>query len=300
MPAIGNRGGLCSRCTVPAVVIVAVAVGAATTLRAFRLRSSALQAQREAERQVARAIDEGQRAFRSVTTAPLSSLASVDALRDHLLSLVGPLGSDAAAAPALLGQVAEVIYFRFLQDSPGAYRRWREGAGYRMRDPASMRREGVATDYEYWFKEPYPGDERVDDVFDRLWTATLRLRNEASRPVAIASDGGGVAIAFATMDRAEQSPAPVLSGAVPAEHWEGRQQVALSRNWWVDANGGLLEERRRTWTVPIAIVGVILEMKAGDRYPFSFSFYQDSEGRWWLWRVNVQNVDEDRLVQLEF
>lgn len=270
------------------------------TLRVFSPRSGEFDAQRDMERDTVAAIEEGQEAFAELAMTPLASFgSSADALA-HLAAAAPRAPEESESRDVLLEKVADLVYYHFVQGSPATYRAWRESQGYRFKDAESMRRESIDRDYEHWFDEPYPGNGRLVDVFDRLWTATLSVRDERSRPVAMATDGAGVAMSFGVLDREERNAPPTLSGALPSRVWEGRRQAALGRIWWTDPNGGIHRERQHRASVPIAVVGVVLEMKAGDRYPLSFTFYQDAAGSWWLWRVNVHNFPVDRFVQLEF
>jgi len=294
---------------VAAIAGIAVLVGIVAVFRAHGLRSAEARARLQHVREVERAIAEGQRVFRALPVSPLDSFGSAAEVEAHLRAAI-PAATDGRVSPsaqdAVLKQAAELVFLHFVHGSPAEYREWRQARGYKLRDAASMRRYAVASDYEYWFKEPYPGDEHLVEVFDRLWEATLSARGGRSRPVAIASGSGGIQVAFGRLDRAGLDPPPEWFVESPkeawegTEAWEGKQQGLLGRDWWTDPNGGIREELRRRPSVSIAVIRFIMEMSAGDRYPISFTFYQSGDGSWWLWRVNAHNVAADRLVQLEF
>lgn len=283
---------------------IATAVGCAVALLAFLrahvLRSDAVASQLAMEREIRRTVDEGQESFRRIQTVALNSLDSAEAVRTCLLAQLSPARESVSKDErVLIEEAADVIYYRFAQRSPSVYRDWRSSAGYRLKDGGSMRRLGTQVDYEFLLKRPYPGDDHIVQVFEDLWPLVFERDDGSSVPVAVATDNVGVEVAFGELDVAGLAAPPQLAGVMPASVWNGRMQVGF-RNWWDDPNGGFQEELQRRGVLPVAYVGIVLELKPGDRYPFAFSFYQDARGEWWLWRVNALNIVNDRLVMIEF
>lgn len=297
-----------NRLPLAAVLAVGSIVGLFTVIRSQGLRSEEAAQRRDFERQRDDAIAAGQRAYRQIGMRQLRELASAG----DLVTMLQEAGGDKTDAPAaaaerdaLLKHAGEFLYYRFVQPSPQAYRQWREANGYRFRDPEALRAGGLEAEYAYWFDEPYPGDPHFVEVFDRMWEGSLGFRGGRSRPVALAMERSGVEVAFGQVDITWAEGFPRLSGEYDAETWHGLQQVALARDWWTDPHGGIHEELHRSESVErgarvrIALVGVVMEMLEGDRYPITLTFYQDDSGNWWLWRMNALNVAMERLVQLE-
>lgn len=288
-----------------ALAVIACGVGAVAIVRSSWFRGREAVDQRAKARETEEAVRQGQIAFTTLPMVPLGSIASLGELHASLVEAGaaakegGSTDRDDLTKRKLVELAAEFIYFRFVLSSPEAYRAWRQSSGYRLKDAETLRREGVATDYEHWFDEPYPGDDRLVEVFDRLWAATLDAKDERSRPVGIAQGASGVEVALGAMDRAWERPMPMLSGELSERVWQGLRSGQLGRDWWRDPNGGIRGELQHRESVPVAVVGVIVEMKAGDRYPFTFTYYRDVKGKWWLWRVNVLNFPSDRFVQIE-
>ena len=287
------------------IAVIVCGFGVVTVIRLSWRGDPEVIEERAAVHAADRAVRLGQEAFETLSMRPLGSISSLPELQVHLTDACmapGENGStikDEAATANLVRLTAEFIYYRFMQGSPEAYRAWRLSTGYRMKDAEALRREGVAADYEHWLGEPYPGDERVLEVFDGLWAATLRAKDERSRPVGIAQDSAGVEVALGVMDRAWECPMPTLSGELPEGAWQGLRSAQLGRDWWRDPNDGIRGALQQRASVPVAVVGVIVDMKTGDRYPFTFTYYRDATGKWWLWRVNVLNSPLDRFVQIE-
>lgn len=274
--------------------VVSVTVVIWTTQRAFS-KHDAATAQREVlvnERR--RVMDEGQSVYATIDATPLATFTTpaevVQTFGSHLdLDPQSDGPADAA------NHVAELVYYRFLQESPSAYRSWMESRGYTLKPAAVIKPKD---EYEFFLDEPYPGDEPTERVFDDLWRETLAAGDGRSRPVAIADEQRGFTVVTGDTD-ATGHHVPQLSGDL-GEYWEGKQGVALARLWWADPNGGIVNFVREHGTVHVAVVGFVMEMKGGDRYPFSMSLYRDHHGDWWVWRINVHNVATDRLYQLEF
>ncbi|MCE7970101.1 MAG: hypothetical protein DYG93_00275 [Leptolyngbya sp. PLA2] len=234
--------------------------------------------------------------------APFRDFPTASSVRPHLANLALPPGDDLAAADndtlRLINLTGDTIYFRLIQQSPEAYRAWRESSGYVFRDAAAMRRELVPQDYEFLFQESYPGDDHIVSVFDRLWTVARDRFNGAAMPVALPAEGTGLAIAFGQIEFGQEIRLPVLSGTLPGDVWMGRSQIGF-RNWWSDPEGGAMQALQRHGRLRVALVGVILELQSGERYPFSFLYYQVPSGEWWLWRMNVLNTTPERGVMFE-
>lgn len=286
-------------------VAVFAAVAGVTTLRAWRQHSESLRTAALARREVTDAVEEGQRAFRVVPMLALTALASPAAVRGRIEQAFTASASSEDRITArdrddLASQTAELLYYRFAQPEPGAYRDWRVSRGYRLRDGAALRREMIDSDYERVVMHAYPGDESLAECFDGLWVGSLTYeRGSGSRPTAISADGSGLAVAFGRMDASGECAGLTLSGALPASAWHGRNQVGF-RNWWTDPHGGVTRQLHKRKALPVALVGVIVEMAGGDRYPLTLSYYRDSDGKWWLWRIGINNAIPERLVLLEY
>jgi hypothetical protein len=284
----------------------AVAIGsivvAATTIRGFFIQSDVERVQRERQREVATAIAQGQRAYRTVQMEPLQEVDSPEALRSRFLAMWNLQATASrlsrTEAETLLSLAAELVYYRFVQESHEVYVQQFLSWGYRMKDPAELRRAFVHKDFEHLFGERYPGDDHLEHIFQRMWMANRIAWGGNSRPRALASGPEGLAIGVGWLDRGEQLEQPRLSGPLSEEYWHGLTQGGL-RLWWADPRGGVREELRRQERVPIAMVGVLMEFPGGDRYPFTISFYRDRKGKWWIWRLNILNVAPDRFVMIE-
>lgn len=296
------------RVSVRAVLLAAAALGvgvcAVTVYRVYGKRSESERFAAEREQRIAASVAAGREAYRAVETTPLESFASPSELGAHLLHVAAADPAAGAGDPdarEFIDQAADLIFHRFIQPSPAEYRRWMESLGYEMQPAEHMRlRERAGAAYEFRFNEPWPGDDKLAEAFDRLWSLTRELDNGRSLPVRVSASPGSVAFVRGTMDLShEDAHLRLSSSALPPEAWHGEVSIGF-RNWWRPRGGSLKDELTNRGEVPVAYLGVIMEFPPGDRYPVQFSYYQDSSGRWWLWRTNVMNVPIERLSMIEF
>ena len=280
-------------------ICVAAAVALTTYIRAGMLHRDTAAEQTSRELQIVADIAEGQREFRRLRVIPLDTLTR-DELRAHLESIAGGAPSfeiDPASRRLLLDAASDLLFHRYMQRSPEVYRQWRVAGGFRFKSMQALNAAGVPFHYKFFFGEPFPGESRLAESFDRMWSSSLAA--DRDRPSAVAAESGGIAVAFSEADQTQNSAPPVLAGQFPPEIWHGSRQVG-HRFWWDDPNGGVKGELAERTRVRTAILAVVLEFGEGDRYPLALSFYQDSVGNWWLWRVNVLNVASDRFRIVEF
>lgn len=302
-----------------AVGVVATSAGVFATMRGCELRSaenSRLAAQRAS---VLAAVEGAQAAFAGLAMTPMSDLG--EAMRVRQVLDACPVPTDARLAHEarlLLESAAEVLARRFGQDDPEVYAAWRDSAGYRLRDAESLRRSGVDADYALFVTgarvsvsegaaratSDSPGAEADPRAkFAGLWRAIGALPiARASMPVAMATESAGMAVAFGEVvasEGSQESAYPRLEGALAHELWAGKAQAG-ARAWWTPPAGGLKSFLATHGRARLGAVGVIVESREAGRFPLSLSFYQDERGRWWLWRLNVHNVDPSSIVQIDY
>lgn len=252
------------------------------------------------ERETQKIISESQREYASIPMTSLGAFAAPGDVVRHISTHTHDADlqdSEADGQEAALQHAAEFIYYRVIQDSPEDYRAWRTAYGYSMKPIADMGRVDLV--YKRLFGEDLPEDDpatTVDDVkiFDDMWSRVLVTEDGKARPVGIPDHAAGFDVAIGDVDLT-WSTVPTLSGQLGQELWQGGQSLGFGRNWWTSPARTVHEILKDEGQATLAIVGVVLEMQAGDRYPFSITMYQ-SDGTWWIWRLNAYNVEHGRLL----
>lgn len=288
------------------VVIVAIAglAGAWAAARGYSMWShenSRLQTTRE---DVLETIAEGRAAYERIAHVPLSTFTDPASLRQALRGALATTQTHGQApssedAQQLVQLASDFVYYRFAQPSPEAYRAWREAQGYTLKSDESLKKNGVNDDYARFAETPAAG-ATATAMFDGLWRGIRALPIGAgSMPIAIATAPAGVCVAVAPATSFDMKDGPELAGEIPALLWRGKIQGG-GRNWYTDPAGGFREALTRRKTVPSALVGIVVETPGAGRYPLTLSYYQDESRRWWLWRINVHNVDPMAVAMIDY
>jgi hypothetical protein len=265
---------------------------------------TARSAQAAAERERREFRERGQAAFRRLAVLPLADAAGPEQVR---AALPRPdVSPDPGQAPertasdtrALLDQAAELVWYRFGQKSVDEYKKWRRDRGYRLADAITMRSAAIEYDYQQLFGEPYPGDAHLEAVFDRLWTEGIAMHDGNVRLTGVARESPGVAVAFGEVANNGLGSWPTLSGEFGSDVWNGKWGGNF-RVWWTGPDEGLRSYVRTHPRTRVAVVGVVVQFAAGDRYPIRIMFYQDAaDRRWYITHVGFLNVAPDRLSAL--
>lgn len=282
-----------------AVLVCGVVVWYFTTAQVREDRAAAAQAITDRRDAIRNAVSDGQRAYSKLEMKPLSAFSTSTELVEHFESHAND--ADPEQSKAALKHAAEFLYYRLLQPSPAEYRSWRESYGYDMRPISEMGR--VDRLYSRILKRQMPPDDpttQVDDIaiFDEMWQAILLAEKGKARPVALVDESSGLEVVQQTVD-STWSNMPVLSGELGFETWNGVHGVGFGRNWWRAPDGGINELMQREKQADVILIGFIMEMEAGDRYPFSMTLFR-TDGKWWIWRLNAHNVEYGRLLGWEY
>lgn len=197
---------------------------------------------------------------------------------------------------AIILATSEFLHYRFGQPSANDYVQWRRGRGERLKNISELRGLWlIDADYEAVFKEPYPCDDRIMEVFERFWHAGTDLI-PGSTITEIAADPVGVCVRAVRMGPGD--PWPLLECELTSELWHG-YVVNNKRNWWqgpTDAN----ELRRRHAFLDVIVLGLVVRMDNGDRVPWHFTWHKDPSAKIWvLHSVTTGNV-LDSGSSLEF
>jgi len=237
----------------------------------------------------------GQRVFRRFTIAPITDMEEpeevVRILRDPVVDSQDPnqVPSD-GDVQELLRLTGELLYMRYGQPSVDAYKRWRRGLGYRL-EPTEylIKAYTVPQDYEIIFGEPYPGDDRFEEVFDRFWEYGTGPERAGSRITGISMDPEARVVAFGRLSRENPGGWPIHDGELGIDLWRGRSGAEL-RNWWTPPGGEFRRWLNEVGSARCAIVSLICEFASGRRLPVHLRFVQDpASQQWWFVGMGVSN-----------
>jgi hypothetical protein len=232
----------------------------------------------------------GREEFKKLAYTDLSSFASIADVRELLdrMSLNGSPPMGTGTVDQVLDEAAEFIYYRFVTHDAAEFRRWRQATGAQPVPLETMVREKLPPKaYDYYTGEPMPTGASLEQVFDRLWSAsTIVPRCKAVR---ISSERKGLAAAFGVLTRSDEQRVPI-GGEMAGEVWQGSISVSLP-SWWHAqlSQGDLLHRYGR---IPYADVGMVMEFENGARYPVELTFYWDESTR--LWRLEFVNLYNSR------
>ncbi|MEZ6243935.1 MAG: hypothetical protein R3B57_12935 [Phycisphaerales bacterium] len=240
----------------------------------------------------------GRKVYAKIPMTPLESFTSAEELRQSLLDIVEGSEADASASEQIIAQAADLVYYRFCQSSPEEYAASRERWGYRRFSTAEMRRRMVAEDYELIFHEPYPGDDKIEEVYRRLWQSSVERDGGVSRVVKMSATGMGAEIAFQDgMCLENMGDWPRLSGELGEDVWHGGGSGAC-RSWFVAPQGILPEGIRASGRCArAALLGIVIEAENGVRYPIMMTLYQLKPGEpWWIAAFGRMNADPSQPI----
>lgn len=257
--------------------------------------------------------DLSQAGYRRLPLRTLESLQSTDgvvAFLSGLPSLAGSAGAPVSHAPEeaqsgpgaaadrarLIQLSAELIWHRYMQHDVEVYKAWRRGMGDELKPtPRLMKIWTVASDYEIIFDEPYPGDDRFEEVFDRFWLQGIDGENRACRVTGICTGDGAEFLVFGSITAEEPGawPRPQNRDGVPI--WVGSRSATF-RNWWTPPRElpDLLADHP---AVKVAVLGLIVSYADGVRLPMLIQYFQDpASGHWSIHHLVVQNEPDGRML----
>ena len=199
----------------------------------------------------------------------------------------------------LLDEIAAFIYYRFMQNSAEEYKDWRLDSGYHWRSLDVMRDTWFIDEgYNIYFGEKPPSDIKLEETFDRFWTAALEFHHGTNRPVALAAEPKGLICRFSYLTEGNPEPDPI-GGEMPPELWYGG--VSMTMRSWFDPPRSLKELLKEYNRVLAAEAGVIFQFADGSRRPVFFMYYWDpGTSHWWLEYINQNNYRWQDVSALEY
>lgn len=294
------------RATTLKLVVVAVGVVGAGVLawRSLVHRQEASDAARSSYEQTARTwFEEGQAEFAKLEMRDAATLADVGAVREALGRVLRPPPAPAGVGSAddLMKQVAEFVYYAFVQDSYPAYREWRRSQGDSLLPAATLEdfwmvKTGI---YPYVMKKPWAPGMDSEAAFEDLWNWSRSPAGRASRIKGIASQPRGGALMFGELTREDPRTRLTISGEMPAEVWRGVYN-ATHPNWWMmpDVAQRLALSSGKA---DYAEVGLIMEFGDGARHPLVMTWHwQPSAGRWRLLHLCSYNCSEKMITYMVY
>lgn len=270
-----------------ALSAVALAIAGLAVSRSGLLTGPAAAARAEAIHRAS--IREGDRVYASVELADIDSLGSPEAARAHIRGVAAgstPASPDADEIACLAG---EFVYYRFGQPSVDAYKRWRRARGEALVDPARLRGWQVPEDYARCLGRAYPGDGAAEAVFDEFWAVGRNAPDGGVRVRALASEPAGVCIAWGELGPGGEGAWPRLTGDLDEGAWEGTRTLGF-RVWWQHPSFSLSDAIKSAHRTRVAAVGIIVELRDGNRFPLRLAMYQHpEERRWRIHGVGITN-----------
>lgn len=236
----------------------------------------------------------GVRAFEAVKMERLEPGMPVERVRAAIAAaeLQGEVPADREVVQDLLHLVADLIYYRFCQPSPAAYREWRASRGDRPRELSEMvSATPLARNYESFLGRPLPAPDATtaERVFDELWLPSIEYGNGYNRAVGLAADDAGVLVRFGTW-RSPEWDREAIAGKISADAWRGAI-AANMRSWW-SPPATPEEIIRKHGSATYAEVGVVMAYASGHRRPLQFCCVLDpDDGRWHVLFVTAQNIE---------
>jgi hypothetical protein len=239
--------------------------------------------------------------FRRIPMRPVGEFSRAS-FRQHLeTTMVMPseMPPGAGTTAALLDEFASFFERRYMEPDAEKYIAWRRERGYNLKSYATMNSQwGVGKDYTEIVGSPPASEKDVESIFRTFFDVGLTLGGGVSRPVGLAQQRSGLAIAVGTVTSPSQ-PRPFVSGELPSSVWHGKTSGTM-RNWWEPPRSSrdvLKRDRSLTW----AEVGMICEFADGSRRPRIHSFYWDRvANRWMLDSICDYNADMSRVTALEY
>lgn len=195
---------------------------------------------------------------------------------------------DAATAPgddsaALAQELARFLQLRYVQRNAQAYLAWRAVPGVGWVDRQRLASTWfVAKDFEAATRRHWNDDVTVPEAFATLFDAAFTRHAARRELVGICVDGVRVNRA---VQRGGDSEYPYLSG--------GRQDPDVHDDLWYGARGATmrpwfafkarrLQHLQRGVDVPVAVIGLPMVNRAGERVPVLTEWFFDAPASRWV------------------
>lgn len=280
------------------VIIIGAAIAAGTVMytRAERVSAQSLQAAEIIARQ--RELPGEQFGPLPVTglqdqTLLLASLTA--AMKTHTYELVPGAASVVRGddSSALAAEVTSFLRLRYVDSDPRAYLAWRRVPGVAWVDRQRLASTWfVAKDYQAVTAQPWTDAVSTEAAFRTLFESAFDAHAARRRFVGVCADGVRVARA---VQRGGDTEYPYLSG--------GREDPDVSDHLWYGARGATmrpwfafkarrLEALQRGASVPVAVIGLPMINRAGERVPVLTEWFFDPlSSRWVLEAMYINNYE---------
>lgn len=254
-------------------------------------------------------LEVGQSRYKALELEPLRS-HTLESLKQSFkpdsseVSYTSRVDADVAG---LMHDVAEFVYFRFVQPSPAEYRAWRDRCGYVPRAMAELTRNphGMPAAFLAAVGRPLGDAPAFAASFDAMFAPALDYGGGLNRPAKVATRGPGLCVLLmpppttspTTSATTSDTLRPRVHGTIEADFWRG-MSATNATSWWTLPPSVLASTVEPGAAGPgpdavapdaVAEVGIVIEYADGSRYPVQTRWLHSATARKWYidkWTLN--------------